>query len=286
MFLIKAFSKLPFPVLYALSDGLSFIAYHVIKYRRKVVFDNLKKAFPDKNQKEIAVIAKGFYTNLLDIMVETIKLYTVPEEEIRKRVRIENPELLEDFYLQKRPLLALSSHQCNWEWFAACSLRVEYPIDAVYLKLNNEFSDNLVKKIRGRFGATLVEKRNLLKRLVATKEDVKIISMVADQAPKHDANVLWMPFLNQNTNFFTGFEKIATKFNFPVLYAEMRRTQRGYYMIRFTLLTEKPADLPQNEITRRFVKELEKTIQQSPSNWLWSHKRWKYAYKAEKKQQE
>ena len=266
--------------MYALSGLLSFIAFHIVKYRRKVVEENLAKAFPKKNKEELEKTAKGFYSNLVDIIVETLKLLTVADKEIKKRVHIENPEILQDFYRQKRTLVILSSHQCNWEWFASCSLQVEYPIDAVYLRLTNEFSEKLLKKIRGRYGASLVEKNNLLKRIVSTKEEVKIISMVADQAPSHDANVLWVPFLNQPTNFFTGFEKIATKFGFPVLYAEMVRTKRGHYTIRFKLLAENPGELPQNEITRRFVKELEQTIQQSPSDWLWSHKRWKYAYKA------
>lgn len=284
MFLFKIISRLPFSALYAIADMLFVIIFHLISYRKKVVFDNLKKSFPEKTSKELKTIAKGFYKNLMDIIFETIKLLTISEKALMERVVIENPEAIMQFRTQNKPVVVLTSHQCNWEWLlVSCSLQLDYPVDAVYLKLNSSFSDNLMLSIRSRFGANMIEKNDLYKSLISKKGIARIIAMVGDQAPKHDANVLWTDFLHQETNFFTGGERIAVKMNMPVLYVEMKRTKRGHYAIAFEVLSESPAQEQKNEITEKFVRAMEKTIRQYPSDWLWSHKRWKYAYKSPRK---
>lgn len=284
MFLFKIISRIPFSLLYAVSDILYVLFFYVISYRRKVVFENLRNSFPEKNPKEIRAIAKGFYKNLTDTLFETIKLLTIPEKALRQRVIMENPEVIMQFRAQNRPVVVLTSHQCNWEWLlVSCSLQLDYPVDAVYLRLNNSVSDNLMLSIRSRFGANMIEKNDLFKSLIARRDIARIIAMVGDQAPKHDANVLWTEFLHQETNFFTGGERIAVKMNMPVLYVEMKRTKRGHYAIAFEVLSESPAQEQKNEITEKFVRAMEKTIRQYPSDWLWSHKRWKYAYKSPRK---
>lgn len=280
MFFLKLISRLPFPLLYIIADGLYILIFYVFSYRRKVVFDNLKKSFPETCDTETEKIAKGFYKNLVDVIVETIKLLTISEKQLRKRVIIENPETIQQFYSENKSVVVSTSHQCNWEWLlVSCSLQLEHAVDAVYLKLNNTFSDQLMKSIRGRFGANLIEKKDLFKSLVTRKNIVRIIAMVGDQAPSHDANVFWTKFLNQDTNFFTGAERIATKLDMPILYVAMRRVKRGYYAINFEVLSTTPKKTANHEITAKFVKAMEMTIQKHPSDWLWSHKRWKYAYK-------
>lgn len=216
----------------------------------------------------------------MDIIFETIKLLTISEKALMERVVIENPEAIMQFRTQNKPVVVLTSHQCNWEWLlVSCSLQLDYPVDAVYLRLNNSVSDNLMLAIRSRFGANMIEKNDLFKSLIARRDIARIIAMVGDQAPKHDANVLWTEFLHQETNFFTGGERIAVKMNLPVLYVEMRRVKRGYYAINFEVLSTTPKKTANHEITAKFVKAMEMTIQKHPSDWLWSHKRWKYAYK-------
>lgn len=280
MFLLKLLSRLPFFLLYAIADGLFILVYYIVAYRKKVVYENLKRAFPDKSEQELEIIAKGFYKNLLDVIVETLKLLTISGEALRKRVVIENPEVIEAFYSQNKSVVVLTSHQCNWEWLlVSCSHQLDYAVDAVYLRLTSAFSENLMQRIRSRFGANLVEKKDLFKSLISRRNILKIVAMVGDQAPRHDANVLWTTFLHQDTNFFTGAERIAAKFDMPVLYVEMKRRKRGYYSITFEVLSAAPKGAADNEIMLKFVKSMEKTVQQYPSDWLWSHKRWKYAYK-------
>lgn len=277
MFFIRLFSQTPFVLLYPISSFLYFIIYYILGYRKKVVFCNLKNSFPEKSEHEIKIIAKAFYKNLLDVLLETIKMMTISKRELVERVYIENPEVLENFYLQGKSVIVLTSHQCNWEWLTASStLQIKHAVDAVYLKLKDEFSEKLMKDIRERFGGNLIEKDDFIKSLISRKDILKVNALMADQAPRHEANVLWTDFLNQESKFFTGAERIAKKLKLPVLYIEMWRVDRGRYRARFTVLAENPGEFEKDEITLKYVHELEKTIQNNPSGWLWSHKRWKH----------
>ena len=277
---IRLFSKIPFPLLYLLSSFLYYLIYYVLRYRKKVVFNNLRNSFPEKDEKEITKTAKGFYKNLLDVILETIKMMTISEDELIKRVDIENLEVLQKFYHQKRSVIVLTAHQCNWEWLTGSStLQISHAVDAVYLQLTNEFSERLMKDIRSRFGGNLVEKKDFVKSLIARKDILKVNALLADQSPGDGANALWTNFLHQESKFFTGAEKIAIKLDLPVLYIEMWRVKRGFYKAKFSVLTDDPGNTEKNEITLRYVNALEKTIRESPSDWLWSHKRWKYPRK-------
>lgn len=259
---------------------LYYIIYYVVGYRKKVVFTNLRNSFPEKNEHEIKRIARGFYKNLMDVLLETIKMMTISKSDLVKRVFIENPEALKKFYLEGRSVVVLTSHHCNWEWLTtSATIQLDHAVDAVYLRLNNQFSDKLMMNMRSRFGALMIEKGNFMRLLVSRRHIVKVNALMADQAPKNEANVLWTDFLHQETSFFMGAERIAKKMNLPVLYIEMWRVKRGYYRAKFSVLTEDPINTEKNEITLKYIRALEKTIRTKPSGWLWSHKRWKYKRK-------
>src|SRR5690606_12075570 len=280
MFLFKIISRIPFSLLYAVSDILYVLLFYVISYRRKVVFENLRNSFPEKNPKEIRAIAKGFYKNLTDTLFETIKLLTIPEKALRQRVIMENPEVIMQFRAQNRPVVVLTSHQCNWEWLlVSCSLQLDYPVDAVYLRLNNSVSDNLMLSIRSRFGANMIEKNDLFKSLIARRDIARIIAMVGDQAPKHDANVLWTDFLHQETNFFTGGGRKRVKRNQYVSNVETQRRKRGHNDLAFEVLSSSPEQEHKQAITHTFARAMRKPLRHYPSDWLSSHKSCKYAYK-------
>lgn len=115
-YLLQGIARLPFGLLYLLSDVLYFLLYYVTGYRKKVVFKNLQNAFPEKTEAERLSIAKQFYRNLTDIVVETIKLAAISPEELHKRVKILNPEVISAATNQGKIALALGGHQCNWEW--------------------------------------------------------------------------------------------------------------------------------------------------------------------------
>src|SRR5688572_23628651 len=133
MFILKLFSRLPLPVLYALSDFFFVVSFHLVKYRRKLVWKNLKNSFPKKSEAELRKIEKTFYKNLCDYGVEMIKLLTISREELGRRVKFVNPEVSTKYINNGQSLLNLASHTFNWEWLlAAGSFTLPGQMDFVY----------------------------------------------------------------------------------------------------------------------------------------------------------
>ena len=278
MFFIKLFSKLPFFVLYGISDIAYFLIYRVIGYRKRVVFENLRNSFPDKSEEEIKQIAKQFYHYFTDIFVEFLKGYSISKEDILERNKIVNPELLFQYKAKNQPFIIVSGHISNWEWIIHPLNLSGIPMDIVYQKLSNPFTEKLTRLIRGRFSTSpLIEKKDTIRQTIERKDIFRALCLGSDQSPTHWKTAYWTIFLNQDSGFFTGTERIARKFDYPVVFSEMRRVKRGYYEIEFTeIATPNYKDLPDGEITERFVRMLEKSINKYPSDYLWSHRRWKH----------
>ena len=281
MLFFKFISILPFKILYFLSDGLAFLLCNVVKYRKKVILLNLKNSFPEKSDKEINEICGQFYRNLSDVSLETIKLLTLKEVELLKRFEVRNAEIANDLIEKYQAIILVTSHQCNWEWQGQVAhLKLKNRGEAVYKPLSNLFFDKLLLKIRSRFGLFPIPMKQVLREMVRRKSIKRAVGLIADQVPEIPDAAFWVNFLNQDTPFFNGAEKLARSFDYPVVYIDIKRTDRGKYVEKFEVLALPPYNqLPENEITKLFANRLEKTIKQSPSDWLWSHRRWKYQRK-------
>jgi KDO2-lipid IV(A) lauroyltransferase len=278
LFLIKLFSRLPFWALYRLADIIFVLAYYVIRYRKEVILDNLHKSFPEKNKKEIQQIVRKFYLNLADIVVETIKSYSISKEALLKRVHFTNPEVLQHCFDQQQSALVMASHLCNWEWqLLGSQAYFTSPMDGVYKPLSNKTVDNIMLHIRGKFGYKPIQMQSAVREIVRRKTEVFAYGLVADQTPLPKEDNFRIPFLNQITPFFLGTARIAEFTNFPVLYIAMKRIRRGHYELTFHELAKPPYTKGNNDLIMKYAQLLEKCIQENPSDWLWSHKRWKYA---------
>ncbi|GAB3920710.1 lysophospholipid acyltransferase family protein [Larkinella terrae] len=273
----RFFSKLPISFLYAISDVLFFLMAYIIRYRKKVIDLNLKRSFPEKSDTERLLIAKKFYRNFADVLVETFKLPGFSPTELKNRVTFINPEVVQDKLAQGQAVLIMASHQCNWEWAPSASVVNGMPADAVYKKLTNELSERLVYYIRSNFGAKPVPMKQLLREMVTRRNEARLIALVADQIPDQPEFGYWTTFMHQETPFYPGPERLARSFNLPVFYIEMQRIRRGHYSLTFYPIAEPPyANLTDGDILNRYRDRLEQTIQEAPSDWLWSHKRWKH----------
>lgn len=270
-------SRLPFPILYAISDFLSFVARHLVGYRKKVILKNLRNSFPDRNEQELRDLMPGIYRNLTDVMLETFKLLTIPEEDLKGRVRFKNADYVNQFHWNKKPIIITTSHLCNWEWMlGASSLIFSAPIDAVYQHINNPFFEKLMFRIRSRFGATPVEKNNAFRESLKKRDVSHILALVADQSPpRSDKNVSWTNFLNQETAFYNGMERIGSGFDWPIVYSIMRRIKRGFYEMELIELESDPANKKPGTMVAKYATILEALIRENPTDWLWSHNRWK-----------
>ena len=271
-------SLLPFPVLYKLSDVCYIILYKLVGYRKMVVLDNLKASFPEASHPELEHIASQYYRNLCDMIVETVKLLTISPKTLRKRFTCD-ASFLHAMFDQQQTCQIHLGHQFNWEWANLYfQLEIKQPFLVVYMPLTNKAMDRLFKKIRGRFGGIMIPANTIAQSLQPWKGKVYVSVLVADQNPGNPRRALWVPFLNRMTAFYKGPEMTARRNHAPVVFGEIQKTNRGYYKASMTPITMHPEHLPEGNLTSEFCRRLETQIKLYPSNWVWSHRRWKHVY--------
>lgn len=283
------FSALPFRVLYVLSDFNYLLMYHVGRYRRKVVRENLEKSFPEKTEAERLQIERKFYHYLSDYMLEDLKLLHMSAEDLCQRMIYKNTEQYLELTEKYGGIIVMIPHYANYEWLIGMG-SVMKPGDVpvqVYKPLKDKYLNELFKQIRSRFGGYNIPKHSTAREIIKLKREGKnmVVGLITDQWPSGDR--YWTTFMGQETAFLNGAERIAKIMNFPVFYCELTKTRRGYCEAEFKLMTEAPKETVEGEITDMFAHELEQTIRREPAYWLWSHKRWKFTKKeCEQKEQE
>jgi len=278
LFLISIFiiAIIPFWFLYQFSNLLSFLFYYIFQYRKKVILANLRNSFPDRSDKEIKKIAKKTYRNLTDILVESLKGFTITEKQIKKRFFINNPEVLNEYFYQGKSVIGVTGHYGNWEWAAiAGNFQIKHKIIAIYKPLSNKYIDRYLKKIRAENGTLLKSIYKTTETFKKYKDQTCIYTLVADQSPSSVKRAYWVNFLNQDTACLHGPEKHAKSNNYPILFLKIQRIKRGYYQLTPEKLIEEPGKTQEGEITQKYMQKLEQIIKEKPENWLWSHKRWK-----------
>jgi KDO2-lipid IV(A) lauroyltransferase len=251
--------------------------YHVLRYRRATVAENLAAAFPERSAAERLAIEKGFYRHLCDLGVEVLASRTLPMEEIRRRVVLENPEVLESFRTQRQSLILMTCHQGNWEWLApALGGVLECPIDGVYKPLHDEAMNEFILESRIRSGQPIRFKdagREILRR----RREYRGFALLADQAPFKRDKRHWHDFLGRPGSFYLGPQKIAEACQYPVLYFAMTRTQRGHYRVRTEILALPPHAKGGTAVLDSYIDAAERAIRAQPETWLWSNRKWKHA---------
>lgn len=269
-------SRLPLPVLYVLADALYLLVHHVLRYRRSVVRDNLRRAFPDQSSRDIDRLMRRFYHNLTDVAVEIVKAMSISAEELERRVHIRNSELLQEFARRRQAVLFMTTHQCNWEWLLlAIGARLELPVDPIYKPLHNRRVDTMMRALRSRFGGRPIAAKDAIVGIMRNRKTSAGFAMVADQTPPKGEEQYWTRFLGHDTSFFVGAEKVARLAGFPVVFVDMRRLRRGHYEVELSVLATPPHATLGYPITERFARLAEQQVMARPAEWLWSHRRWK-----------
>lgn len=274
-------SLLPLWLLYFVSDLLFFPTYYLARYRRKIVRRNLTGSFPEKDLKDIVRIEKRFYHFFCDYIVETIKLFSMSEEQMKRRMVFKGVDHIVSAMEKedKNFCFVYLGHYCNWEWIA--SLPYWCPDDVkcgqIYHPLYNKAFDRLFLRLRNQFGGECIAMKETLRRIIEMKRAKQkcIIGFISDQAPKWNSIHHWCDFLHRETPVFIGTERIGKQVDALIYYADVKRTRRGYYLCEFKPLTHRPKEVPDYELTDRFTHLLEEMIKERPDFWLWSHKRWK-----------
>lgn len=271
-------SKLPFSVLYLISDALCFVVYRIFGYRKKIVRKNLNWVFPEKTPSELIQIERQFYRYMCDMFLEMIKAKGMSQKQFQQRMIFENVELLHDLESHYGSFILLCGHYASYEWLLSLQYQLTAQAYGIYTPITNPYFDRLIHNIRARYGAKLMSRYRsaiMIARHQLNKEKCAY-GFVADQSPFDFSNNYRYPFLGINVPVFVGAERIAKRFNLPVVYCHIQPLKRGYYKAKLELISDTPNQVPDYQITDMYFQHLEKQIREAPQYYLWTHNRFKY----------
>ena len=280
-FLCYPLALLPLALLYALAGPLYLVLNYVVRYRRKVILENLRNSFPEKSPKEIRKIKNRYYWHLTQIAVEMVKMLVLPRKVLQYRYRCSNPELVNRYFEEGRSVILMSSHYNNWEWMIlALDEMFKHHGVGVGKPNTDKVFEKLVNRARTRYGTEVVfadTVRETFERYESQHIPVAYM-MLSDQSPNSKKRCYVTDFLHQRTGVIFGAEHFARKYNIPVLYYEVIKERMGKYRVDIQPITDTPNDCAEYAITQQYVELLEQTIRRKPQYWLWSHRRWKFKF--------
>ncbi|MFH7005661.1 lysophospholipid acyltransferase family protein [Flavobacterium bizetiae] len=279
--LLWLISILPFRIFYWLSDFVCFIIYRIVGYRRKVVRENLTLTLPHLSKSELKVIEKKFYHHMCDMFMETIKTMSISPEEMNKRFRVTNLDLVNEYAKKGKSVILVASHYASYEWLLTINPKIDFKGIAVYKRVANPYFDKLVRKIRSKYDTELVETRKAIPTMAQNQRDgiLSMYGLASDQSPKIDRIFHSMKFMGVEVPVHTGAEMLAKKYDLSVIFVKVKKVARGYYEATFVSIADNPHDYPNFDITEKYLREVEKQIYEAPEFYLWTHKRWKHRVK-------
>ncbi|SEE41231.1 lysophospholipid acyltransferase family protein [Polaribacter dokdonensis] len=281
--IIWLISKIPMRILHVISSIIFVFVYYIFSYRKKLVLDNLKLAFPDKKLKEILRIRKEFFKHFSDLFIETLKAISISEKEILRRYKYSNPELVNKYINQGRSIALVSAHQANWEWSVNSPLVLKTCVNGAYTKIGNRFFNKTVKASRERFGFKCYESTKTVKAIYSDfKNKIQgAYLLISDQSPQVEHTLYWKEFFGVKVPFHVGAETLSKKFNLVVINCATKRVKRGFYETTFELIAEHPNEFENYKITDKYISLTEQLVREQPEFYLWSHKRFKHKDKYE-----
>lgn len=274
-------SMLPLKMLYIFSDGIYFLVYHIMGYRKDVVRKNLEIAFPEKSIEEKKKIEKQFFKNFIDNFIETLKLLSGGSKFATKHFFTDNT-LLEQEFAKGKKLQFHLGHNFNWELGnIGMTSYTSFKMLSVYMPVKNKVFEKLMLKIRTVSGNAVLPATDMKNAMLPYRNTQYLLALIADQVPGDPSKAFWLNFFGRPTPFIRGPERGAAAGNLAVIFGQIHKVKRGYYTLTYELCTSDAASMPTGEITRRYVRYLEKVIREHPEMWLWSHRRWKKEWKPE-----
>lgn len=276
---MRLLARLPLGVLYLLSDLAYPILYYIIRYRRRLVRENLRNSFPEKSVEEILSIEKKFYRNLCDVFIEAFKCLHISDQEMLRRVEILNCELPERIASEGKNVFMLLGHLGCWEWYQEVSVRYKAPKKTceIYKQIVSPYFASLMHEIRSRWDTTQIEMSQTVRTLLQwhAKGEPFLCGFIQDQRPDRKAKDSIM-FLNQQTWYIPGAEEIARKANAELIYLDVEKPSRGHYRLTFReMIPNEEEANSRYPLSQNFWHKMEQTIRRQPELWLWSHNRWR-----------
>ncbi|HMW37955.1 MAG: lysophospholipid acyltransferase family protein [Saprospiraceae bacterium] len=273
---IISFTRISFAFLSPLSRLLSFFLHYFVRYRLAVIHRNLSKCITNLTAAEVNSLVGGVYDNLSFVLLEAIKGLTLSEAELLSRIEFRQPELITDYLDKKKSVLAVCPHYTNWEWTVlATGYTYKNKSIGIYKEIGNRYLEEYIKSLRAKCTMTLISTRHT-RMMESLIPDGRVILLMSDQNPSNTRDAIWVKFFGQDTACLHGLEKYANRYHLPVIYLDQQRVTDSRYVVNLEVLCENPNELAPGELTQLFMSRVERTIRREPSNWLWSHKRWKH----------
>jgi len=271
-------SLLPFAFFHALGSFAAFILHRVVKYRRVLIEQNIRQAFPDINQEELDRTIKSFYQNFSDTFTESIKMLTLPTSALTKRCTADL-SIVKGLLENGKSVQLMAAHQFNWEYVnQVIPLAVPAPYYFVYRTIQSSAFNQLFLFLRSRRGGCPIAAESFLQKRDEIFAQPSVLILGADQNPSRPATARWMNFFGKPTPFHPGPAKGAIAHNTAMVMLNLKRKKRGYYHLECKLITDNAANYSIDELTWMYKKEAEKVIQEDPTNYLWSHRRWRHEW--------
>jgi len=274
-------SILPFRILYIFSDFIRFFVYTVFGYRKKTVRKNLALTLPHLSDKERLAIEKKFYKHMCDMFLEMVKTMTISDRQIKKRFTFTNIELIKEYEAKGKSIVLMCAHYASWEWLVVMAKYIDFKSVAIYKKIGNKYFDKLVRDIRSRLNAELIEAKKSIDLIENNNKNnvMAVYGFASDQSPQLNKAKYWDYFMGQMVPVYTGAEMLAKRLDFNMLFVKVTKLKRGYYQATIFPLSDNPREIPNYDITSTYLREVEKQIYEAPEYYFWTHKRWKHRNK-------
>ncbi len=276
--LLWLISKLPFRMLYALSDVIYVFIYYIIGYRKKTVRSNIALALPHLSEKERLIIEKKSYSHLCDMFLEMIKTMSITRKEIDERFTFSNLDVYLDLEKKGKSIAVMIAHYASYEWVISMNRIITFEGFAIYKKIKNPYFDKMVRDIRSKFQAHLITTKETIDVIQKNTNEgrLSVYGFAGDQSPKSDKAFHWVTFMGVEVPVHTGAEMLAKRFDMNVIFLKVKKVKRGFYEATFEVLSENVRSVPDYQISDMFVKRVEQQILEAPEFYLWTHKRWKH----------
>lgn len=261
------------------STILAFIFFYLIPIRKQVVFENLRKAFPEFEEEKINEVAFSCYRNIIISFFEILYMQKMSRPEIINMLNLDNADLIIKNYQYGKGVILLSAHFGNWELIAASvSARVNIPFHVVVKHQSNPYVDRKINSVRVKWGNEIVSLGISIRNIYKELKNKNLVAMIADQ--RGPADGLRIKFFGKDTAVYTGPAILAIKTGAPLIYGiTIRQPDYSYKVVLEKINVENLPDDEEEkvkEICQRLASFLEKYVRQYPEQWLWMHKIWKY----------
>ena len=241
---------------------------------KKLIYSNIKKAFPNINENDLKKIYTSMWNNYGRVFAEYMFIKKFRQGRLSNNIVIEGGEVLESIKRNKQRVVFISGHFSNFELMAMQIEKMGIKVAAIYRPLNNVFLNQIMEKIRKNY----ICKFQIKKGIGGTKELVKLIKEGFSTALMIDQRVsegMQSNFFEEKAFTTTIPAQLVKKYKIPIVPIFIER----FDAIKFKLTVDKPINFEENksveEITNELNKLLENMIRQKPNHWIWSHNRWK-----------